>query len=272
MIAFPLTPCGAGLILALAISHGPAHAQTPARTEIASRTVSATDAALTPDAISAFIANYYRAPDPKAVPAMVKAALDAGLLEQQNRRMVMIGFMAGLIATDASVVDRLAPLFEKLPGDQPMRLPRAIAYSGRPDWSLHTARLKNLWPARAQEIETLAAKGGRPIPLLKTDNNPLIVDMNWAYFGATGQREAIDKIIAVLATASDSTNPQSLLTAQTAKWSLIANAAQHPRVMEICREHLAGPQAEQIKEIIAAADDRVKKLKPAAASSKASAL
>ncbi|MEQ1647082.1 MAG: hypothetical protein ABL898_00730 [Hyphomicrobiaceae bacterium] len=220
------------------------------------------DARLTPEVVSLFMANYYRAPEPNVVPSIIQAAINSGLLEQQSRRMPVIAFMAGLIATDPTFVNRLAPLFEKLPGEQPMRLTRAIIYSGRPDWSLHTARLKNMWPTKADEIETLASKGGRSIPHLKTEGNPLVIDMNWAYFGATGHRDAVEKVIAALPTALDGSNAQVLLTAQSAKWSLTSNAAQHPLVLDICHQHRTGPHGEQLKEVITAAEARLNKAAP----------
>ena len=202
------------------------------------------------------VPGYYRARDPKAAVALVGDLLEAGAFDANTPRLRIIAFMAGLIANDPMIVRELVPLFAKLPGDQPMRLVRAIMHSGRPDWSLHAARLKHEWPERADEIEMIAKKGGRPIPTLNEDKNTIVVDMNWAYFGAAGNPAAIERIIAALPTSKAMDDPKHLEVAQAARWSLIDAAARSTDVLAICRRLLGGPQDAALRDVIAAAIDK----------------
>lgn len=210
----------------------------------------ANDTGPAPAANTARIANWYRTPDRASAVALVEQELSAELAASAPRRMRLVGFVAGLVATDPAYVDRLAPLFRTLPGDQPLRLARAIAYSGRPDWSLHTARLKNLWPEHAGAIETLAAKGGRPIPLLTESRNALVVDLAAGYWGATGNHAAIERIIKALPTHRMTQSAEELLVAQAARWYLSAAIRSDASIRAIAMAGIDGPHGEPLREIL----------------------
>lgn len=196
------------------------------------------------------VATYHQKPSVAAALTFIETELSGDHLSSASRRMRLIGFMAGLVAADPAFVDRLAPLFRKLPGDQPMRLVRAIAYSGRPDWSLHAARLKNLWPEHASGIETISAKGGRPIPHLTDTKNVLVIDLAAGYWGATGNAAAIERIIAALPTHRMTQSAEQLLVGQAARWHLAAASRTDPAVRAVCMNALDGPHGEALREIL----------------------
>ena len=210
----------------------------------------ANDTLPAPAAAAGRLATWYRTPDSATAVSLVEQELSAELAASAPRRMRLVGFVAGLVATDPAYVDLLAPLFRTLPADQPLRLARAIAYSGRPDWSLHTARLKNLWPEHADAIEALAAKGGRPIPLLAESRNALVVDLAAGYWGATGNPAAIERIIRALPSHRMTQSAEELLVAQAARWYLASAIRSDATVRSIAMAGVDGPHGEPLREIL----------------------
>ena len=214
------------------------------------------DERISDEAITSFLATYYKRPDPLRLPAILKAAQDNGSMKDKARRHLVVGFLAGLIAEDAKYVMTLAPNFADLPADQPMRLARAIAYSGRTDAGKQTALLKSLWPMKAAEIEKVARENAKPATKLPIDTQSLALDLNWGYFGATGRKEPVAAIIAALAGADDKANATRVANAYQAKLSLAINAMKNDRVLAWCREAQAGPHAAHIKDVLAAVQAR----------------
>jgi hypothetical protein len=74
-------------------------------------------------------------------------------------------------------------------------------------------------------------------------DNPLILDMLWASFSATGDDLPVRRIISVLHLLNDGTG-EDIMVGGAANWSLKSNAQQHPRVMEICKQELLSAQGE----------------------------
>lgn len=196
------------------------------------------DAPVTDDALAAFFASYHKRPDSLRLPEMLKAAQDNGYLRDKARRHVVIGFLSGLVAEDAKYVSTLAPHFANLPSDLPMRLPRAVAYSGRPDWLRHMQTLKSLWPTKAAEIDAIIKDGPKSVTKLPVDAQALALDLNWGYYGATGRKEPVQAIIAGLAGADDKANLIRVTNAYAAKLSLTTTAMKNDRVLAWCREAL----------------------------------
>lgn len=208
---------------------------------------------ITPPVIRAVMDNYYQAPVPEFVPAIVEAAIAQGLTEDRGSRLTLIAFMAGLISADVDVVDRLRPVFDKRTPEQAMQLVRAILYSGRSDWQALVARLRKAWPDKAAEIDAVAARGARPVYSLGFTGQPEVLAMNWAFFGATGNAEPVRAIIGALGDLTHTADPDRVRLAHRARISLARRAAEHDRVMEICRQSTWGAHGEDMRAIIRAA-------------------
>jgi hypothetical protein len=213
-------------------------------------------APLTPAVIGSILETYYQGPLAEHVPAIIQSALAQTAADDRAKRLTLIGFMAGLIADDATVINRLVPVFDKLPGDQPMQLVRAVLYSGRPDGAHHIAALKARWPTRADAIDTIAAAGNKAVYQLKFAGQPEVLAMNWAFFGATGRKEPVLAMIAALADLRQTTDPERLAVAQTVRRSLALRAADDERVKDLCRQALWGSYGDDLRPVLAAAEAR----------------
>jgi hypothetical protein len=220
---------------------------------LASAQAQSQTAHLTPQAVAAIVETYYQGAIKEHIPTLVQASIAHNQTDERAKRLALIAFMAGLIADDATFVERLAPVFHVLPGEQPMRLVRAILYSGRPDWMAQLNRLKGLWPARAAEIDKTASIGAKPVYELKFRGQPEVLDMSWAYFGASGRRESVMAIIDTLADLR-SDDPALVAAAVVNRRSLADRATRDELVMEICRRALWGSNGNELRAVVIAAE------------------
>ncbi len=208
---------------------------------------------LTPKAVAAIVETYYQGAVEEHIPTIIEALLAQNQTDERTKRLALIAFMAGLIAEDAKVIDRLAPVFQSRPGEQPMQLVRAILYSGRPDWKPQLDRLTALWPARAGEIDKTASVRAKPVYQLKFHGQPEVLEMNWAFFGASGRRESVMAIIDTLADLR-SGDPVLVAAANANRRSLADRAMRDDSVMEICRRALWGSNGNELRPVLIAAE------------------
>lgn len=65
--------------------------------------------------------------------------------------------------------------------------------------------------------------------------SPDVLDMLWGCFSATGDEKYVKRLLSTLTWGkADSKDLPKMLIASAARWSLISNIDQHPRVKEIC--------------------------------------
>jgi hypothetical protein len=207
---------------------------------------------LTPRAVGAIIETYYQGPIPEHIPAIIEAAMAQNQVDDRAKRLSLIAFTAGLIAQDAMFVERLKPVFQKLPGEQPLRLARAISYSGRSDWKALLEGLKVAWPNHATAIDALATTGGRAVYQLTFAGQPEVLEMNWAYFGATGRQEPVMAMIQTLAGLTSS-DPERRAAAVAARHSLALAASRDEVIADVCRRALWGSYGNEMRAVLAAA-------------------
>ena len=95
------------------------------------------------DAVLRWINAYRAKPDPKSVPAAMRALSRFGALEDPERSGVYVGFLAGVIGSDPDGAAVLIGKTFAMRREDRWIVVRAIAYSGLPDWK---QRLRNLTP------------------------------------------------------------------------------------------------------------------------------
>ena len=65
--------------------------------------------------------------------------------------------------------------------------------------------------------------------------SPDVLDMLWACYSATGDERYVKRLLSVLAwSGTDSKDLPKMLIVSAARWSLMSNLEQHPKVKEIC--------------------------------------
>lgn len=97
------------------------------------------------------------------------------------------------------------------------------------------------------------------IPL---EQGPWVLDALWGYFMASGEDAPVVRIMAALAWSEVRGDIPRLRIGGAAKWSLASNAAQHQRVMEICKAQLSTQPKEVatvLRQVVKEAEDDLKK-------------
>lgn len=132
-----------------------------------------------------------------------------------------------------------------------------IWYSGYPDAKPLLEQLSNSMPIYKGEIDALVAGDRTPLLEIPLEQRPWMLDMLWGNFMATGDEAPVARIISALPWVNVRDDPSRTLVGGAARWSLISNAIQHKRVMDISRKELTSQPkevADVLREVIAEAE------------------
>jgi len=217
----------------------------------------------TVESVAGWLTHYYEAPQPKLVSRAILVLSKEGALQKEETAPVTFGFLAGILAKNKAIAPSLVKDLTALPDEEQKILVLGIWYSGRPDTKKLLQGLLATMPANKDNVDNLLR--GTPvlltqIPLLQ---GSWVVDGLWGNFMATGDAEPVKRIMAALPWADLQVTSVELSVGRAARWSLIAHAAQHPRVLAICRREVTKqpPEvAKALKEVIAEAEENRKKL------------
>ena len=235
-----------GAWLALAMPHR-------AAAEDAAKTFAAADAA----GIQSWIAAYRADPNPDAVPLLVKAIAAKGLLQEQDRAGIYIGFVAGVLADNQASAEKLVTAMFPMPPPAQVLIIKAIAYSGLPEWKELLGRFVERMPARQILIRKYLYGNEPTLATLPLDTGPQVLDAWWGYYFATGRYEPMLRIMRALEWADDKDNVERLTVGSMAKWTLASHAANDKHLLDFCRAEVSRQPkktAAVLKDIVAAAE------------------
>jgi hypothetical protein len=209
------------------------------------------------NAVSQWMNGYYRNPEPNRLVDAIATASAQGVLKDGPRATMIATFLAGVIETNAGVLDALIARLKSAPLDQQRLLVVAGAFTGRKDLF---PRLKAEFPGLASGIDKLSTDpSARHVLEAPVERSALALDMQWAYFMATGKEEPVLRIISTLPGINETEDAHRLGAAHAARWSLGSMAGLHPKVMQISRTAEASasePLASILRDVIAAAETR----------------
>ncbi len=237
------------------------------------------------DAVSVWVANYRKKPDPTRLPAAVRALSQLGALKEPEGAGIYVGFVAGVLGSNPTrAEDLIAKMLAIAPVDHWL-IVRAIAYSGHPDWQRWMRKFADRMPMRQTMIEkyldgrletldeialeTISptlwdkVKGHfvyqKPVnPAAVTfDRSPDLLDTLWGYYFATKSERATERIIALLPWANERDNVEKLTMGSMAKYTLASNAARDAELLALLKRTIKSePQkvAAVLKEVIEAAE------------------
>lgn len=215
------------------------------------------DPFVSPEAIQHWIKNYRNAPDPKLLPAAVKAMIRAGIFRDVDSAGIYFGFVAGAIGANPQLADKLiVEMFPMLPEDQ-IIVVRGIAWSGLPDWKTVMERFVERMPAKRVLIERhLYGKlpGLMELPL---DENAAGIDALWGYYYATGAAEPIRRLVSMLGWSADDKDIDKLTAGNMIKLTLAINATRDLALLGILKReviHQKKATALPLAEVIEAAE------------------
>ena len=213
------------------------------------------------DALGRWITYYYSKPEPHRVAEAIRTASAKGFMLNGKKAPPFIGFIAGVISKNPSIVPSLADQLDTLPTvDQPVLI-LGIWYSAYPEAKPQLARLRASMPIHKEMIDHLLANGRPSLLELPLEQGPWVLDALWGYFMATGDDAPLARIMTALPWVNVRGDVSRLIVGGAARWSLISNAIQHPMVMAICQEQVrTQPKevADVLREVIAEAEKGLK--------------
>lgn len=241
-----------------------AEAATPAALEPkrAARTAKAAPHATAPrfastDEIARWINQYRQKPEPKHLPAAVKAMSSGGVFKDSETSGLYVGFIAGVLGANPALADKLIAEMFPLPPEDHIAIIKGLAYSGLPDWKTRLSGIAERMPARAAIVDKYLNDKLPAIGTLQLDSGPAPLDIMWGLYFATGSYEPVLRIISILSWSKEANNVERLTIGSMAKWTLASNAARDMDLLKVLKtavKHEPAANGAILREVIDAAD------------------
>ena len=222
-----------------------------------------------------WIDDYRHKPEPRRLPAAVRALSESGALRDPEAAGFYVGFAAGVLGANPREAERLIEAMLPLPPADQWFVVRAIAYSGLPAWKSLLARAAAKLPARRGMVDaylagklpaldtialdkspTFAEKLGEQFgvkqarPAVSYAQNPELLDTLWGRYFATGEYRALWRIVTMLPWSKERDSAERLVIGSSAKYTLANNAARYPDVLATLRE-MEPQQDTEIRPVLA---------------------
>lgn len=200
---------------------------------------------------------YYKKPRPDLTPLMLKHMSEKGWLGKPAPAWSIVGILSGILEQNPSMLSAWLSDVDRRSIFEQKNLYQAVWLSNTPS---SQEFLKKIGPDHLIKLYGADISSTKPPRIVEIPiNQPGIIDMLWGRFFATGEPENVRRIISVLylqnlkpRTPDGKINAGPFLIGGAADWSLRANAIQHEKVLEICKQELLKQSGEN-KEILAAA-------------------
>ncbi|MFN3743873.1 MAG: hypothetical protein ACK4TL_04125 [Hyphomicrobiaceae bacterium] len=212
---------------------------------------------LTAQTILKWINSYREKPEPNAVPQAVKAMSGLGLFKELEQAGVYQGFIAGVIAANPELAEKLISEMFPLPPEDHVVIVRAIAYSGLRGWKELLQKFVERMPTRKVLIEHHLYGKGATFETLDLKASPAHIDIMWGHYFGSGNFKGIERIISVLPWAQDRNDVEKLTLGSMAKWTLATNLQTDPRLLAFAKSHLDTVPKDvrkELREVITAAE------------------
>jgi len=191
--------------------------------------VTASSALASSSSAEQWLNNYYQQPAPERFTSAILELSKSGYFEEAGHVPLAIGFVATVFAQNPDKVQSWLGVSRVLPVAHQRILVSALWYSGNPKGAEYLrAYSRDCEPGLRASINELLNSA----PSIPNAQVQSVASMNlqWGAFLATGDTAPVRTILAALGSSN---------LDQDVKWSLAQNAAQHERVLSICRDELS---------------------------------
>jgi hypothetical protein len=191
----------------------------------------------TDEQIGQWMTYYYLRPSPEQVPAILASLAEARFVSRQNSIAQTVGFFAEVFNQNGDSVEKWVSDVRPEGASEYMALLYAIALSDV--------------PSKASLLKRLESRSGialhtGPFPhLVNTSLSSLEpvsgddLDLLWGAFMASGKELYVRNIIEAMKLIDVKDDRHKFMVGLAARWSLVSNALQHPKVREICKSELS---------------------------------
>jgi hypothetical protein len=210
-----------------------------------------------PEAIQKWINGYRARPEPKRLPAAVKAMSTLGVFREVDSAGLYFGFTAGVIGANPKLAEKLVTGMFPMPPQDQIIIVRAIAWSGLADWKGLLRKFVERMPARRVLIERHLYDKLPTLDTLALHESPAGIDALWGYYYATGSARPIRRIVGALQWSNEKNSVDKLTAGSMAKLTLAINASRDVDLVFILKRELVGQgkaTAAPLAEVIEAAE------------------
>lgn len=200
---------------------------------------------------------YYLKPEPARLPQALRLMSEKGLLKEDKGASPVTGFLSGVFRANPKRARDLAGGLAFLPEDEQSVVLLGLWYSAIPESKAILNELTASMPSQGARIAFLLATPALPVVEVPPDQGAWVLDAWWGYFFATGDELPVKAVIATLPWTGVQGDLGRRMVGDAARWSLASNAAQHDRVLAICKSQLATQPAEVARllgEVVQAAE------------------
>ncbi len=197
---------------------------------------------------------YYQEPEPERIPSALMYFCETPMFESSDRALPMAAFFTALFLKDSALMRKTYDnVSSSGTENDKFMLITVLSLTNTKESSALLEKAKSSWKSKElKEIITRQLENSHDGIYKIPVDNPTILDMLWASFFATGDELPVQRIISALQ-LMEGGGAEGIMVGGAANWSLGANARQHPRVLEICKEELKeaeGITKEKLKAII----------------------
>lgn len=191
---------------------------------------------------------YYQHPEPDKLTAVVFYMKETGLLDRDTSRLPLMAFIAEIFRQNPGRVEAWLQEWAALRTERAYFW-RSLWYSGLEERKEIFARISEKIPAGTEEKSELAMLANEaPAPLDKVlISSPLVLDMIWASFMASGNEAMVRRVIEAAQYASEPKSQPDLMTGMAARFALSNFAAKHEKVRAVIEEELRTASGEKEK-------------------------
>ena len=195
--------------------------------------------------VSKWLTFYYQMPEPNRLPEAVEYMSQSGMLDNQDAMAPIFGFISGVLSDNpgqaAGWVDMLSSLKEEHLGVVVL----GIWYANLPESQNIAYTILDNHPSLNKQFVFL--REGKPMTVdqIPVEQGAWVLDALWGKFMATGRKEPVERIMAVLPWIDIKGDVNRLLVGGAARWSLASNAVQHDLVFKFCEEAMKN-QSEEV--------------------------
>lgn len=183
-----------------------------------------------------WITYYYQNPEPDRFVSAVAYLARSGTLEKQSSIPPIFGFIAGVMGANPDRIGGWLKEFGYLNDSQLSTIALGVWYAQQ---SQSQETVYELLEKRQGLKERLRfVLDGSPISItdIPLEQGTWVLDANWGYFMATGDKRPILRVISALPWQDVKGDIGKLMVGGAARWSLTSNAVQHTTVLRICEE------------------------------------
>ncbi len=210
----------------------------------------------TGEQLDEWLTYYYLHPRRDLAASALRQMSREGYLAKPSVSFPMAAFFGRLLAADPTLAGELVEVARQGSEGQQFAVANALWQAGTEPAQAALASMSEVGSERfSRYVAELLADPQHPDYLHDAVTSPGILDACWASFFATGEPAYVHRIIEVLPWAETRGDVGKLAIGGAARWSLLSNAVQHPRVLEICEARLAAAPSASLEEIVRSAKE-----------------